>query len=77
MFSYWFQEMGTPVKFGFIAGYIVYDMSHYFFHHSSPKKGYYKNLKSYHMQHHYRNWQAGFGVSSKFWDIVFGTEIKM
>jgi 4-hydroxysphinganine ceramide fatty acyl 2-hydroxylase len=27
------------------------------------------------MQHHYKNGDIGYGVSSKFWDYVFGTEI--
>jgi 4-hydroxysphinganine ceramide fatty acyl 2-hydroxylase len=55
----------------------MYDLTHYFIHHSSPRKGYFKNLKLYHMQHHYRNGLAGYGVSNKFWDIVFRTELDM
>lgn len=30
-------------------------------------------MKSYHMDHHYRNYDQGFGVTSKFWDGVFNT----
>jgi len=29
------------------------------------------------MQHHYKFGTIGFGVSSKFWDVVFGSDIKM
>jgi sterol desaturase/sphingolipid hydroxylase (fatty acid hydroxylase superfamily) len=29
------------------------------------------------MQHHFKFGTIGFGVSSKFWDIVFGTEIQI
>lgn len=65
------------IKCGTVLGYIAYDLSHYFIHHSSPRKGYFKSLKLYHMQHHYRNGMAGYGVSSKFWDIVFNTELDM
>ena len=32
-------------------------------------------MKSYHMQHHYKNGTVGFGVSSKLWDVAFGTEL--
>jgi 4-hydroxysphinganine ceramide fatty acyl 2-hydroxylase len=32
-------------------------------------------MKSYHLQHHYRNGTVGFGISMKFWDYVFGTEL--
>lgn len=24
------------------------------------------------MQHHYMNYELGFGVTSKFWDVIFG-----
>jgi 4-hydroxysphinganine ceramide fatty acyl 2-hydroxylase len=61
---------------GIIGGYVIYDLIHYFLHHSSPKKGYFKSLKTYHMQHHYKNGSQGFGVSSKFWDYVFLTQIE-
>lgn len=36
---------------------------------------YYRQLKSYHMQHHYADYENGFGVTSRFWDRVFGTEL--
>uniref|UniRef100_A0A7S3CN35 Fatty acid 2-hydroxylase n=1 Tax=Strombidium rassoulzadegani TaxID=1082188 RepID=A0A7S3CN35_9SPIT len=60
---------------GVDIGYIGYDMIHYFLHHADPKDGYWKMMKVYHMQHHYKNGQLGFGVSNKFWDVVFRTEI--
>jgi len=56
---------------GWVIGYLLYDEIHYFLHHSSPKAGYWKDMKLYHMQHHYKFGQIGFGVSSKLWDIVF------
>jgi hypothetical protein len=34
---------------GTLIGYIIYDMLHYFTHHSSPKEGYLKDMKIYHM----------------------------
>lgn len=36
---------------------------------------YYGKLKKYHLQHHFADFQRGFGVTSKFWDKVFGTEL--
>ena len=60
---------------GTLIGYIIYDLGHYYVHHGTPKSGYYRALKTYHMQHHYKNGKAGFGVSNKFWDIVFRTEL--
>lgn len=61
---------------GSFLGYIIYDMIHYFVHHSSPKDGYWKDVKIYHMQHHYKDGKNGYGVSQRFWDIVFNTELK-
>lgn len=37
---------------------------------------YYKQLKKYHLQHHFANFDNGFGVTSRFWDVVFGTELE-
>ena len=69
--------MIPAVSAGTGLGYVLYDMIHYFIHHSSPKKGYFKFVKMYHMQHHYKNGELGYGVSSKFWDIIFRTELDL
>jgi len=34
-------------------------------------------MKTYHMKHHYANWNDGFGVSSKLWDYAFGTVLDL
>lgn len=36
---------------------------------------YYRDLKKYHLQHHFADYDNGFGVTSRFWDRVFGTEL--
>lgn len=36
----------------------------------------YKQLKKYHLQHHFADFENGFGVTSRFWDRVFGTELE-
>jgi 4-hydroxysphinganine ceramide fatty acyl 2-hydroxylase len=38
---------------------------------------YYQSLKKYHLQHHFADYQNGFGVTSRFWDRVFGTELQI
>ncbi|GAA5996777.1 hypothetical protein JCM5350_007784 [Sporobolomyces pararoseus] len=62
---------------GIIAGsfgmYVVYDLLHYAMHHSKLP-AYVKKQKSWHMEHHYKEPNEGFGVTSAFWDRVFGTE---
>jgi len=64
----------APTFAGFIAGYLIYDMTHYATHHWAMRRGYFKFVKRYHMQHHYKLPLARFGVSSPLWDMVFGTK---
>lgn len=61
---------------GELFGYVLYDLIHYYIHHATPKDPYFKDLKRYHMLHHYKKGSIGFGVSNKLWDFVFGSEIK-
>ena len=65
-----------PIFSGFIAGYLVYDMTHYATHHFPMRGRLSKALKRHHMQHHYKTPNARFGVSSPLWDLVFGTMPK-
>lgn len=66
----------APVYAGFVAGYLFYDISHYAIHHSTFKSKFWQNIKKHHMQHHYKDDHSGYGVSSKFWDIIFNTDFK-
>ncbi|KAF2461769.1 hypothetical protein BDY21DRAFT_640 [Lineolata rhizophorae] len=66
----------TAVYCGGIFGYICYDMTHYFLHHRNLPY-YYRQLKKYHLQHHFADFQNGFGVTSRLWDRVFGTELQL
>ena len=56
-------DLGLSFLSGMMTGYIAYDMVHYYLHHCNPKSGYWRDLKIYHMQHHYKNGALGFGVS--------------
>jgi sterol desaturase/sphingolipid hydroxylase (fatty acid hydroxylase superfamily) len=63
----------NPMAAGFLAGYLVYDLTHYAQHHFPMRSGYAKYIKRYHMAHHYKSPSTRFGVSSPLWDWVFGT----
>lgn len=65
-----------PVFAGFLTGYLCYDMLHYAEHHLSMRWGFLKYIKLYHLRHHYKNPNHGFGVSSPVWDVVFRTKPK-
>ena len=58
---------------GFIAGYLVYDYTHYHVHHHTPKTELGRKLREQHMRHHFQDHHYGFGVSSPLWDVVFRT----
>ncbi|KAF4470008.1 cytochrome P450 oxidoreductase [Fusarium albosuccineum] len=65
----------TAAYCGGIFGYICYDLTHYFLHHQNLPL-WYKELKKYHLAHHFLDYELGFGVTSKFWDTIFGTELQ-
>lgn len=57
---------------GFIFGYLAYDMIHYSVHFFTRiKHPVFLRLRQHHMDHHFRDSQRGFGVSSTFWDHIF------
>ncbi|MBP6334384.1 MAG: sterol desaturase family protein [Bacteroidia bacterium] len=66
----------APFFIGFLAGYLFYDMTHYAIHHYNFKSKFWLDLKQHHMLHHYQDMEHGFGVSSKFWDLIFRTTFK-
>ncbi len=59
---------------GFLSGYLMYDLMHYASHHLPMRSGYAKYIKRHHMQHHYKDPNTRFGVSSPLWDWVFRTQ---
>ncbi|KAF1954775.1 Inositolphosphorylceramide-B hydroxylase [Byssothecium circinans] len=66
----------TAAYCGGIFGYVCYDLTHYFLHHRNLP-AWYRALKKYHLAHHFADYQNGFGVTSRFWDWVFGTELDI
>ena len=66
----------APFFIGFLSGYLFYDMTHYAIHHFNLKSKFWLELKHHHMIHHYKDDHNGFGVSSKFWDLIFRTTFK-
>lgn len=58
---------------GFVTGYLIYDLMHFATHYSNYKGKWFQRIKKNHMLHHYKHHDSGFGLSSIFWDRVFGT----
>jgi sterol desaturase/sphingolipid hydroxylase (fatty acid hydroxylase superfamily) len=57
---------------GFINGWALYVSIHYMIHAYQPISPF-KILWTHHAKHHYKQGNKAFGVSSPFWDRVFGT----
>ena len=58
---------------GFLGGYLLYDMTHYYLHHFRPRGRVGRRLRELHMRHHFQDDTRGFGVSAPWWDYAFGT----
>ena len=56
-----------------VAGYLVYDYTHYHVHHHRPKTNFGRRLREHHMRHHFQDHRFGYGVSSPLWDAIFRT----
>jgi sterol desaturase/sphingolipid hydroxylase (fatty acid hydroxylase superfamily) len=72
--------LGSPACWafgsGFLAGYLLYDMTHYHLHHHRSTTRFGKFLREQHMRHHFQDHDTGYGVSVPVWDHVFGTVPK-
>ncbi|MEA2348405.1 MAG: dihydroceramide fatty acyl 2-hydroxylase [Thermoleophilaceae bacterium] len=76
LFLFWTvlgENLAPAFGGGFLAGYLVYDMTHYYLHHGTPTTKIGKLLRTNHLRHHFQDHDRGFGVSATFWDYVFGT----
>jgi dihydroceramide fatty acyl 2-hydroxylase len=69
--------LGTPRWYafgaGFLTGYLLYDMTHYYLHHHKPRTRVGRWLRELHMRHHFQDDTRGFGISAPYWDKAFGT----
>ncbi|HEY2665076.1 MAG TPA: sterol desaturase family protein [Candidatus Binataceae bacterium] len=59
---------------GIVCGFAVYEYVHYRIHFVSPANAVEERLRTRHLAHHASEPDAIFGVTSRIWDVVFGTE---
>lgn len=73
-YSYFIGVHYTPAFFAaFLSGYLFYDISHYAIHHFKFDNKIWSAIKEYHMRHHFVDPNAGYGVSSPVWDVIFNS----
>jgi len=60
-----------------LLSYVYYDLSHYSEHHNSLTIN--SEMSRYHRKHHFMSYghEQGFGITTKFWDKVFNTELNL
>jgi dihydroceramide fatty acyl 2-hydroxylase len=79
LLAFW-AVLGLPAAFafgaGFLAGYLLYDMIHYYLHHGRPRTRFGRWLRELHMRHHFQDHERGYGISAPYWDRVFGTSVN-
>ena len=69
---------GAGFTAGITLGYLVYIIVHHAVHHWRIRPGsYLYRLKHRHALHHHYSDQGNYGVTTGFWDKVFGTDIKV
>jgi len=71
-----FPGSAEAVFAGFVVGYLCYDTIHYLTHHGVRHTMAGRYLRRAHFQHHYRDSQTNYGVSSPLWDLVLGTRAR-
>ncbi|MEL7519075.1 MAG: sterol desaturase family protein [Pseudomonadota bacterium] len=72
--------MGTAsgwAFFGFVMGYVAYDLTHYASHQWPMSSRLGQRFKRYHLKHHFIAEHGNYAVTGLFWDRVFGTQIKL
>ena len=73
LFRFIFGSAAFGVLAGFVFGYALYLFVHYAIHMYAPPKNFLKVWWTHHAQHHYRQDEIAFGVSSTLWDHIIGT----
>jgi sterol desaturase/sphingolipid hydroxylase (fatty acid hydroxylase superfamily) len=76
LYSYLMGDLVYGFLPGFLMGYAAYLWVHYMVHAFKPPKNAFKILWLHHGVHHYKDQHSAFGVSSPFWDVIFGTMPK-
>ena len=70
-----FTSMQIAVAFvlGFLTMYALYEVTHARFHGKEPIAKLFIILRKHHFYHHFHNPKMNLGVTTRFWDRVFGT----
>lgn len=68
--------MGALFSLGLAGMYFIYEITHRRFHVKDPLIRYGLKMRKHHFFHHFGNPKVNHGVTTAFWDRVFGTFTK-
>lgn len=66
-------SFASGLVIGVLTGWIVYEVIHRRIHVAGPINAYGRWARRHHLSHHFGNAKLNHGVSTPFWDHVFGT----
>jgi sterol desaturase/sphingolipid hydroxylase (fatty acid hydroxylase superfamily) len=61
------------IVLGIVAGFAHYEYTHWYIHFREPKTERQRRLRAHHLAHHFCQARMYHGVTTHFWDKVFGT----
>lgn len=66
-------QLGGGFAMGLLVGYSIYTWVHHGEHHWHGHNKWFRKLKRAHAIHHYAHNDCNYGVTTSFWDRLFGT----
>lgn len=70
-------DVGWGLGLGYVAGYGFYDWIHWRAHRRPIRNDYEARVRKHHFTHHFHVPMQNHGVTSAFWDRVFGTFVEV
>ena len=71
------HQLGWGVGLGYLVGYGFYDLIHWRAHRRPIANGYEAAVRKHHFIHHFHAPMHNHGVTTPFWDHVFGTFVAV
>ncbi len=68
-----FLLLPAALALGLFCGFLHYEYVHWRLHFRTPKSARERRLRVHHLAHHACDAKAYYGVTTRFWDRVFGT----
>ncbi len=69
-------DLGLGLGVGYLVGYAFYELVHWRAHHAPTSNAYEQRVRKHHFIHHFHAPLQNHGVTTTFWDRVFGTLVE-